>query len=110
MDISFCDIREKEVVNIYDGKKLGHIIDIVFDRETGQVQGVVVPGIKRFMRKSEDIFVPMANLKKIGEDVLLVRLAPAEAESGQVAKTSAEQKELKTYVRYRRPTKLTDSN
>lgn len=102
MEISFIEIREKEVVNIYDGKKLGHIIDIVFERETGKVQGVVVPGLKKFMRKTEDIFVPIENLKKIGEDVLLVKLAPIEAEKGQVAKTKAEQQELKTYMRYRR--------
>lgn len=102
MDISFVEIREKEVVNIFDGKKLGHIIDIIFERESGRVKGVVVPGIKKFMRKTEDIFVPIENLKKIGEDVLLVKLAPIEAEKGQVAKTQAEQQELKTYMRYRR--------
>lgn len=102
MDISFCEIREKEIINIYDGKKLGHIIDIIFDRESGQVQGVIVPGIKKFMRKTEDIFVPIANLKKIGADVLLVKLAPVEEAKGQVVKNKAEAEELKTYMRYKR--------
>ena len=100
MDISFVDIREKEVINIYDGKKLGHIIDIIFDRQTGRVTGVVVPGIKKFMRKTEDIFVPIDNLKKIGEDVLLIKLAPQE--NTMAAKTVAEQEQLKTYLRYKR--------
>ncbi len=102
MEISFCDIREKEVINIYDGKKLGHIIDIIFDKDTGQVQGVVVPGIKKFMRRAEDIFVPMANLKKIGQDVLLVRLAPIEQEKTQSRIDQAQQQEMKTYLRYKR--------
>lgn len=100
MDISFVDIREKEVINIYDGKKLGHIIDIIFDRQTGRVTGVVIPGIKKFMRKTEDIFVPIDNLKKIGEDVLLIKLAPQE--NTMAAKTVAEQEQLKTYLRYKR--------
>ena len=100
MEISFVDIREKEVINIYDGKKLGHIIDIIFDRPTGKVTGIVVPGIKRFMRKTEDIFVPIENLKKIGEDVLLVKLAPQE--NIVTAKNIAEQEQLKTYLRYKR--------
>ena len=100
MDISFVDIREKEVINIYDGKKLGHIIDIIFDRQTGRVTGVVVPGIKKFMRKTEDIFVPIDNLKKIGEDVLLIKLAPQE--NNIAAKPAAEQEQLKTYLRYKR--------
>ena len=100
MEISFVDIREKEVINIYDGKKLGHVIDIIFDRSSGKVTGVVVPGIKRFMRKTDDIFVPIDNLKKIGEDVLLVRLSPQDDHSA--AKTAAEQEQLKTYLRYKR--------
>lgn len=100
MEISFVDIREKEVINIYDGKKLGHIIDIIFDRQSGKVTGVVVPGLKRFMRKTEDIFVPIENLKKIGEDVLLVRLEPQESIS--TAKTLADAEQLKTYMRYKR--------
>lgn len=100
MEISFVDIREKEVINIYDGKKLGHIIDIIFDRQSGKVTGVVVPGIKRFMRKTEDIFVPIDNLKKIGEDVLLVRLAPQESIS--TAKTVADNEQLRTYMNYKR--------
>ena len=99
MYISFVDIREKEVINIFDGKKLGHIIDIVFDSASGQVQGVVVPGIKKFMRKSEDIFVPISNLKKIGEDVLLIRLSPQDKD--EIKKTE-DVEELKTYQRYRR--------
>ena len=103
MEISFVEIREKEVINIYDGKKLGHIIDIIFDRQTGRVTGVVVPGIKRFMRKAEDIFVPIENLKKIGEDVLLSRLAPQE--SVQTARTKAEQDQMNTYLRYKRAVK-----
>lgn len=100
MEISFIDIREKEVINIYDGKKLGHIIDIMFDRQSGKVTGVVVPGIRRFMRKTEDIFVPIENLKKIGEDVLLVRLAPQENIS--TARTLADNEQLKTYMNYKR--------
>ena len=103
MEVSFDSLREKEVINIYDGKKLGHIIDIIFDRQSGKVTGVVVPGIKKFMRKSEDIFVPIENLKKIGEDVLLIKLAPQE--SFQTAKNQAEQEQLKTYLRYKRTVK-----
>ncbi len=100
MEISFDSLREKEVINIYDGKKLGHIIDIIFDRQSGRVTGVVVPGIKKFMKRTEDIFVPIDNLKKIGEDVLLIKLAPQE--SFQQIRSQIEQEQLKTYLRYKR--------
>ena len=80
MEVSFTELKEKEIVNISDGKKLGRIIDILFDNSSGLVRGVIVPGEKRVFRKSEDIFIPLERLKKIGDDVILVSLhvnAPA---------------------------------
>lgn len=74
MDISLSELKEKEIINVFDGKKLGHIIDILFDIENGLVRGIVVPGEKKFFKKSEDIFIPLEKLKKIGDDVVLVKL------------------------------------
>lgn len=75
MEVCFSDLKEKEIVNIYDGKKLGRIIDILFDTSNGQVRGIVVPGDKKLFRKNDDIFVPLDRLKKIGDDVILVSLS-----------------------------------
>jgi len=102
MEISFSVLRTKEIVNIYDGKRLGRIIDISFEKETGRVLGFVVPGIKKVFKKSEDIFIPLELVKKVGEDVILVRLAPIE----EMPKTRKQNEEVirqtKTYVRYKR--------
>ena len=77
MEVSYIDLKNKEVINVLDGRKLGHIVDIIFDNLTGQVNGVVVPGNKKLFRKSEDIFVPLTKIKKIGNDVILVVLSDA---------------------------------
>ena len=74
MEISFADLKEKEIINIYDGKKIGRIIDVLFDIESGVVRGIVVPAEKKLFRKGEDIFIPLEKLKKIGDDVILVKL------------------------------------
>ncbi len=74
MEVCFSELKEKEIVNVFDGKKLGRIIDILFDTATGQVKGIVVPGDKKLFRKNEDIFVPLDKLKRIGDDVILVGL------------------------------------
>ncbi len=74
MDISFTDLKEREIVNVYDGKKLGRVIDILFDSTSGSVRGIIVPGDKKLFHKSDDIFVPLDRLKKIGDDVILVSL------------------------------------
>ena len=74
MEVSFSELKEKEIVNVCDGKKLGRIIDILFDNSTGVVKGVIVPGEKKLFRKSDDIFIQIEKLKKIGDDVILVSL------------------------------------
>lgn len=74
---SFLELRCKEVVNVVDGRKLGHIIDIVFDLPTGQITGLVVPGDKTFwnvFKSGGEIFIPYTQICKIGDDTILVEL------------------------------------
>ncbi|MBQ7466509.1 MAG: YlmC/YmxH family sporulation protein [Clostridia bacterium] len=101
MEISFSLIRSKDVVNIFDGKRLGRATDIVFDASTGKVLGIVLPGVKKMFKKNEDIFVPIEFLKKIGDDVILVKLTPEESYS-QKQKSVEEVQLNKIYARYRR--------
>lgn len=74
MEVSFLDLKEREVINVYDGKKLGRIIDVVFNNKNGVVKGIIVPGDKKIFRKAEDIFIPIDKIKRIGNDVILVGL------------------------------------
>ena len=77
MESSFLELRCKEVVNVVDGKKLGHIVDIVFDLASGQISGLVVPGDKNFwnvFKSGGEIFVPYQQICKIGDDTILVEL------------------------------------
>lgn len=39
-----CELREKEVINICDGEKLGNVCDIDFDIKTGRICALVIPG------------------------------------------------------------------
>ncbi len=74
-DLSYCELRAKEVVNATDGKRMGRIVDILFSRDDGTVTGIVVPFCKRSVfSKNQDIFIPWRCVQKIGEDVILVRL------------------------------------
>lgn len=74
MDISYNELRCKEVVNVLDGTRMGHIIDMIIDRNGKDVLGVVVPGVRKLFRANEDIFVPWNNIDKIGSDVILISL------------------------------------
>jgi len=81
---SFCELRTKEVVNVLDGRRLGRIIDIVFDpRCNGEVKGIVVPFVKRFfLFRDKEVFVPWGCIRKIGEDVILIELTLEEGGGG----------------------------
>lgn len=76
MEITFLELRCKEVINVIDGKKLGRIIDVLFDTRQSKICGLIVPGDRsfNFFRRSDDILVPWKNIIKIGEDVILVEL------------------------------------
>ena len=74
MEISFCELKQKEVVNVCDGRRLGKVIDLVISLTSCKVLGIVVPGNKKIFNTREDIFIPWQNIKKIGGDVVLVQL------------------------------------
>lgn len=77
METSFLELRCKEVVNVLDGRKLGHIVDIVFDLGCARVLGIVVPGEKQgwnIFKGSNQLFIPFGCIVKIGEDTILVEL------------------------------------
>lgn len=77
MESSFLELRCKEVVNVLDGRKLGHIVDIIFDLATARVLGILVPGEKtgwNVFKSANQLFIPFGCIVKIGEDAILVEV------------------------------------
>ncbi len=74
-ELSFQDLRRLEVINGSDGKRMGHIIDLIFTSDGGKVKGIVLPyGKKNIFAKSQDLFLPWSCVQKIGEDIILVEI------------------------------------
>ena len=75
-ELTFCELREKEIVNVADGRRLGRIIDLALSCN-GRVMGIMASGgrsgFKSFSRK-DVIFIPWQNIEKIGDDVIMVNL------------------------------------
>lgn len=75
MELSYCTLKNKEVVNICDGKNLGTITDLIFDTCCGKILGIIVPRSKNFLnifKANNDIFIPYNRICKIGKDIILV--------------------------------------
>lgn len=69
------DFRQKEVINIRDGRRLGYVVDMEFNLYEGRVTAIVVPGPNKllgFLKGDEDLIIPWERITKIGDDVILV--------------------------------------
>ena len=68
------DFREKEVVNVCDGKKLGCVAEIEFNVCDGRLTAIIVPVEGGFLGlgSRDRIVIPWEKIVRIGEDVILV--------------------------------------
>lgn len=75
-ELSFLELRSKEIINACDGRRLGRLIDLIFT-DDGKVKGIIVPYTRRgLFGKSQDVYVPFNCIQKIGEDVIIVDAQP----------------------------------
>ncbi|AMJ39940.1 MULTISPECIES: YlmC/YmxH family sporulation protein [Anaerotignum] len=77
----FSCLREKEVINICDGKRLGFVCDLEFDAYNGKICTLIIPedaGKWNFFCKERAYFVPWRCIKRIGDDIILVEVDACE--------------------------------
>lgn len=76
-EIRLCELKEKEVINICNCKRLGCIVDLVLNVCDGCVQAIIVPGPGRvcgFLGTDSEYVIPWRCIKKIGPDIVLVEI------------------------------------
>lgn len=78
--LSTDKLKNKEVINIYDGRSVGFVSDIEVDLEKGVIGGIVIPSERGFLgffgRGENDILIKWEKVKTVGDDVILVDLGP----------------------------------
>ena len=74
MELSFSELRAKEVVNTQDGKKLGKVCDVALCYPENKWLGIVVPNGRGFAFKKNELFIDLKHIVTIGEDVILVNI------------------------------------
>ena len=86
MICSFSALRNKEVVNVRTGEKIGYADDIELDTDDGRVISIVLYGRSRamgLMGRDDDVIIRCSDIRLIGEDTVLVDI-------GDKAKSSKE--------------------
>ncbi len=78
MELTFKDLKKRDVINIVDGRSFGHMTDLKLKFPQGVLTGIFVAGKKskglfRLFDKSS-LFIEENKIVKIGGDVILVNL------------------------------------
>jgi YlmC/YmxH family sporulation protein len=73
------DLVGKEMVNIYDGMRMGRVgeSDMVVDQETGRIVSIILPNkgnMLTFWTDRQKLVIPWEAVKKIGREVIVVDL------------------------------------
>ena len=72
-----CELREKEVINTCDCKRLGCVTDVVIDLCRGSLEAIIIPGpgkICGFLGSDSEYIIPFECIKKMGDDIILVEI------------------------------------
>ena len=69
------DLRNKDIINIADGRKLGPVCDIELDLNSGRVLALILPGNGKsfgwFSRRA-DLIITWDKIQRLGVDTVLV--------------------------------------
>jgi len=77
---STADLREKEVINLCDGERLGYVLDFEIDICDARIKSLIIPaeiGLFGFAR-GEALVIPWEKIECIGEDTILVKVNTGE--------------------------------
>ncbi|XCP87186.1 YlmC/YmxH family sporulation protein [Roseburia hominis] len=73
----FCELREREVINTCNCKRLGCVTDVLLDLCSGCVEAIIIPGpgkICGFLGYDSEYVIPFECIKKVGPDIILVEI------------------------------------
>ena len=73
----FCELKQKEVINVKDCRRLGFVGDIDFDMKTGKLLAIIVPGpgcVWGFLGREKEFTIPFCDICQVGDDIILVEL------------------------------------
>lgn len=73
--IRISELRERDVVNVNDGRRLGLIKDLDLDLDKGLIKAIIIPavgGVWGKISRTRDYVIAWEKIIKIGVDTILV--------------------------------------
>lgn len=74
------ELRNKEVINMTDGERLGYVCDMEINASSGHIQALIVPGREKqkLFGKNQALRIPWSDVARIGQDLIVINKTPAE--------------------------------
>lgn len=79
--MNICELKQKEVINVTNCKRLGFICDLDFDLQKGKILYLIVPGCAKiwgFLGRDTEYWIPFDRICQIGADIILVDIKEEE--------------------------------
>ncbi|MDD6272532.1 MAG: YlmC/YmxH family sporulation protein [bacterium] len=76
--MKLSELEKKDIINIKDGKLIGRIVDVEFDINNGCLIKFIIESpniIKSLFSNNETISIKFNQIKKLGEDVILIDIS-----------------------------------
>ncbi len=76
--VSLSLLCQKDVISVVNGKNIGRVDDIEFNRENAKVENLVIYGRPKFfglLGRGESIRISWNDVVRIGQDAILVNVA-----------------------------------
>jgi YlmC/YmxH family sporulation protein len=76
--MKLSELSKKDIINIKDGKRIGKIVDVEFDINNGYMIRFIIESsnvIKSIFSNQEEMTIKFSQIKKLGEDVILIDIS-----------------------------------
>ncbi len=73
------DLKDKEVICVSDGSRIGYVSDVELDCQSARINAIIVYGKQKFFGlfgREDDYTISWENISVIGEDTILVNFKP----------------------------------
>lgn len=75
MKCTLAELRNKEIINIKDGTRMGYVDDVEFDTDDAMIKSFIIYGRARFfglLGREDDIIITCDDIEIIGVDTVLI--------------------------------------
>lgn len=69
------EMRQKEVINVKDGNRLGYVSDFEIDTESGKIKKIIIPAAGKVFGvfgREKEYHIKWGSIKSIGDDLIII--------------------------------------